>query len=65
MTGTDDFCACTGGDHASITEAMTDTSPSRLIDHSHSYATPSTRDGLIPILTLSNPRSPNRGARWT
>jgi hypothetical protein len=20
---------------------------------------------LIPILTLSNPRSPNRGARWT
>jgi hypothetical protein len=23
------------------------------------------RDALIPILTLSNPRSPNRGARWT
>jgi DNA-directed RNA polymerase len=21
--------------------------------------------GLIPILTLNNPRSPNRGARWT
>jgi hypothetical protein len=25
----------------------------------------SRREGLIPILTLSNPRSPNRGARWT
>jgi len=23
------------------------------------------RDGVIPILTLSNRRSPNRGARWT
>src|SRR5215831_13519355 len=22
-------------------------------------------DGLIPILTLNNPRLPNRGARWT
>ncbi len=25
----------------------------------------SPQERLIPILTLSNPRSPNRGARWT
>src|SRR5262249_8813336 len=65
MTGTADFCAWSGSDHASITEAMTDISPSRLIDHSHSYATPSTQDGPNPIQRLGSQHRPvDESALW-